>query len=130
MKIDYEIIKGILTVFEESDNLTSDVDDIKESLKEADPKEIFFNLQMLNDKGVVIKANGDPGIGIILHARKEDYSYEAVQLRITAQGMDFLEALKKPAIWEKIKAKLSDAALGTVIEFSKKALIEGLQNLA
>jgi hypothetical protein len=49
MKINQEIIKAILTVFQEADTFACDFRDIEKAFDKLDEDKFLFNLQLLND---------------------------------------------------------------------------------
>ena len=120
MKIDHEYLKGLLEAFESSEEPITDIYKLEEkgfSFKE----DIFiFHLQILSDKNLVQREKGiDLGFN-----RNSDgtVSWSVVSLRLTADGHDFIEAIRNNEVWDSIKSEFKDASLGTLIRVSKQLI--------
>lgn len=74
------------------------------------------------DQGLVEQENG-LGLGYKKGADGH-FSWSVVPLRLTAQGHDFIEALRNSEVWDIIKKEFKDASLGTLLRVSKD-LLEG-----
>lgn len=122
MKIDREYLKGLLEAFEASDNPTTNIQELQLKGFRAQEANFIFHLQILADQGLVEQENG-PGLG---YKKGADgfVSWSVVPLRLTAQGHDFIEALRNSEVWDAIKKEFKDASLGTLLRVSKD-LLEG-----
>jgi hypothetical protein len=126
MKLDYELINEILTVFVESEQSTVDVDSFVE-LYEKDKQKLAHHLIIMEEKNLVIGAfaNRKMGIDIEYDGHKDCYEFTSgMPWRITSNGHDFAAALNKPNILEAIKDKFQKEGISVVIDIAKKIAVK------
>jgi hypothetical protein len=84
-----------------------------------DDARFVFHMGILADQGLVERDDRKPGFGL---QRGADGSaaWSMVPLRLTAQGHDFIEALKDKEVWATLKRDFKDASISTLWSVSKK----------
>ena len=122
MKINHEYLKGLLEAFESSEEPIIDIYELEKKGFSYNKDVFIFHIQILVDKNLVQSENGD-GLGF---NRNSDWTvrWNVIPLRLTAEGHDFLEAIRNNEVWDSIKSEFKDASLGTLLRVSKE-LIEG-----
>ncbi|EIJ35286.1 DUF2513 domain-containing protein [Thiothrix nivea] len=123
MKIDHEFLKKILDFFESADKPTITLVDFENNAFLDDEHCFVFHMQILCDRKLVQREDGEAGFGIV-DSNRGEYGWIAVPLRLTADGHDFLEALRNDEVWAKLKTDFKDASIGTLWSVSKQ-LLEG-----
>ena len=129
MKMDHELIKKILIAFEESDTGYTNLKTIAEKLVIDDEKyeAYFYNCELIADKYLIVDENGNYEVGIKIADGGKRMPLR-FGFRLTAEGHEYLGAIKKTAIWEKIKKVAGDAGLGAMMEAAKIALGEAIKS--
>jgi repressor of nif and glnA expression len=122
MKIDQEYLKEMLEAFQSAENPTTDIQELEQKGLKYLENAFIFHLQILADQGFVQREQGD-GLGYRKGAQG-DVLWSVVPLRLTAQGHEFIEALKHSEVWDTIKSEFQDASIGTLWKVSK-GLLEG-----
>ncbi len=123
MKTDALYIKRLLEAFDSNElNISIDkLEDVDTGLDEeitpafvlsAKNKKLFFHINLLEDEKIVKVDNNRYGL--------PPSGVTQMKMRLTAKGHEFLEALSKNEVWEKINSELKDASLCTLINVSKK----------
>ena len=80
---------------------------------------------LLHDKSLVVREDGKSGIGLMRGADLSS-SWSVVPLRLTAQGHDFLDALRNKEVWATIsKREFKEGSISSIVDTSKK-LLEGI----
>ena len=122
MKINHDYLKGLLEAFEAAGKPTTDIEELKACGYDYEEDNFIFHLQILNDQNLVEAENGD-GLG---YRKGADgfVIWSVIPLRLTAQGHEFLEALRNSKVWETIKTEFKDASIGTLCRVGKQ-LLEG-----
>lgn len=124
MKIDQEYLKGLLEAFQAAKTPTTDIRKLENEGIAIDDQYIF-HLQILSDKNLVKREQGI-GLGYVIGA-DGSIGWSVVPLRLTAEGHEFIEALKNREVWSTIKSEFKDASVETLLNVSKK-LFEGYIN--
>ncbi|MHA8894040.1 DUF2513 domain-containing protein, partial [Klebsiella pneumoniae] len=63
----------------------------------------------------------DGGFGFGLQVSVDGfYSWAVIPLRLTAEGHDFLEAIRNKEVWSTLKTGFKDASIGTLVTVSKE----------
>jgi hypothetical protein len=122
MKIDQVYLKELLEAFESSGTPTTNIRELSQKGFDNQTDAFIFHLQILEDQRFVKSEHGyDLGYekGMDGHI-----SWSVIPLRLTAQGHEFLEALRHSEVWETIKTEFKDASIGTLWRVSKE-LLEG-----
>jgi hypothetical protein len=123
MKIDQDYLKKLLEICEAAPTPIFDIEELKAAGVDYDTDQFIFHMSILNDLGVVERDDGEQGFGLV---RGIDgfKSWAVLPLRLTAQGHQFIEALRNKEVWATIKRDFKDASVNTLWDVSKK-LLEG-----
>ncbi|HXU93296.1 MAG TPA: DUF2513 domain-containing protein [Gallionella sp.] len=124
MKIDQEYLKQLLEAFESADRPFIDLNDIEKAGLTENEHAFVFHMQILDDKNLIQQANGDPGFGLQHGVGGDEYYWSVIPLRLTADGHEFLEALRNEEVWSQLKANFKDASIDTLWGVSRQ-LLEG-----
>jgi hypothetical protein len=123
MKIDHDYLKKMLEAFEAAPAPIFYVRDFGDAGLDYCNPQFIFHLGILNDQDFVARDDGKAGFGL---QRGADGSaaWSIIPLRLTAQGHDFIEAMKNKEVWATLKKDFKDAGVSTMWDVSKK-LLEG-----
>jgi hypothetical protein len=122
MKVDQEYLKGLLEAFEAAESPTTNILELKEKGFDYGKNEFIFHLQVLSDQSFIEMENGS---GLGFHKGADgNVSWSVAPLRLTAQGHDFISALRNKEVWNTLKSEFKDASIGTLWSVSKQ-LLEG-----
>lgn len=122
MKIDHDYLKELLEAFEASDSPTTDIQKLEQQGFDRRENRFLFHLQILADQHLVER---ERGCGLGYKKGADGYmSWSIVPLRLTANGHEFLEAIRNSEVWGTIKSDFKDASVGTLWRVSKD-LLEG-----
>ena len=127
MKLDYAYIKEILSVIRDDDNhiIRSNVlaEKLGISLNKID-EQVFSkfvgHLRILYDEGCIDPSTPDLGFS---QGANDHCIVCSARYRMTSRGYEFLDALSKQSVFDKIK----DHSVSIAIEAGKQLLIEGLK---
>jgi hypothetical protein len=122
MQIDHEYLRRLLIAFQAARGPLTDIRQLSEAGIQYDDPQFVFHMEILQDKGLVERADGDPGFGLVRGADWNYHSWSVVPLRLTAQGHELLEGLRDPRIWAKIEAQFPTAGIATLITVSESML--------
>ncbi len=123
MRIDYNYISEILSVFLDSDEPVVWTLGFQ-NLISADESKFFFHLVILAEKGIISSAlSGGGGIGIQYSGHSDEYNYSDIPLRLTADGHDFAGAITKPDVIEIIATRFKQEGLSAVVGLAKKIAV-------
>ncbi|MBQ0956947.1 DUF2513 domain-containing protein [Serratia symbiotica] len=130
MKIDYEEIKEIMSVFLKKPEPFITIKDLNFfDIGGEEEKKLIFHLLLLIEDGLISDLQlktGDPEyIGIRFLSSGKALCGE-IPIRLTIDGHNFAKALNEKPILERIKKDLTNAPFGFVKEVSKKWLIKQL----
>jgi len=122
MKIDQDYLKGLLEAFEAAVKPTTNIQELQQQGFNYEDDKFIFHLHILADQALVEQEHGS-GLG---YTKGADgfVSWSVVPLRLTANGYDFIEALRNSKVWETIKSEFKEASIGTLLKVSKE-LLEG-----
>lgn len=122
MKINQDYLKGLLEAFEAMDKPTTDIVELKSQGFNYDDNCFIFHFQLLADRNLIRPEDGDD----FGYVKSVDgfVSWNVIPLRLTADGHDFIEAMRNKEVWVAIKSQFKDASLGSLINISKQ-LLEG-----
>lgn len=123
MKIDQDYLKKLLETCEAAPAPIFDIDELQAAGVDFDTDQFVFHMNILNDLGVIERDDGEPGFGLVRGIDKH-MSWAAVPLRLTAQGHQFIEALRNKEVWATLKRDFKDASVSTLWDVSKR-LLEG-----
>lgn len=119
MKIDQDYLKTMLEAFESAPAPVFYVRDFASTGLNYEDEEFVFHLGLLDDQGFVARDDRRPGYGLMRGA-DGTAAWSIVPLRLTAQGHEFLEALRNKEVWATIKREFKDASIGTLSTVAKK----------
>ena len=103
MKIDHDYLKKLLEACQASEKPTFDIEYLNAAGFDYSDTKLEFHMAILNDQGFIQRADGDPGFGF---TRGIDgfLQRNALPLRLTASGHEFLDTVQNPEVWSKTKA--------------------------
>lgn len=119
MKIDHEYLKGLLEAFEYSDKPETDIQNLHDIGFSYQTPEFLFHMRLLDDRNLIARTDGDSGFGFFESA-DDGGSWALLPLRLTANGHDFLEAIRNKEVWATLKTGFKDASIGTLVTVSKE----------
>ncbi|RAP58134.1 DUF2513 domain-containing protein [Oleiagrimonas sp. MCCC 1A03011] len=123
MKIDHDYLKGLLEAFEASPDPITDINSLRASGYDYDNRQFIFHMGILEDKCLVQRDDGDAGFGMV-RGIDGHISWSVLPLRLTANGHEFIEALRNKQVWATIKKDFKEASIETLWQVSKD-LLEG-----
>ncbi|HCF8333751.1 TPA: DUF2513 domain-containing protein [Klebsiella pneumoniae] len=119
MKIDHEYLKGLLEAFECSDKPETDIQKLHDLGFSYQTPEFLFHMRLLDDRNLIARTDGDSGFGFFESA-DDGGSWALLPLRLTANGHDFLEAIRNKEVWKALKTGFKDASIETLVTVSKE----------
>lgn len=124
MKIDWEYIKGLLEAFEESDQRTLTLFDLKKVGFdfEEDQDNFIFHMQLLCDEDLIDRESGHKEMGpkiFGLLKTSMGYTVSVIPLRLTMSGHEFAANLRDKEIWAKIKTNISNQSFSAIVTLAK-----------
>jgi len=111
MKRDMDLVRKILLAME---NHESGFAPHPFKIEGHDDDEVGHHVYLMAEAGLIKAADA---------TCQASASPVAIPRSITWEGHEFLEAARKPAIWDAAKRKLADAGVGCTIELLKQVLI-------
>ncbi|EEG3121732.1 DUF2513 domain-containing protein [Salmonella enterica subsp. enterica] len=125
MKIDFDELKRLLTVFLDSPGpFITPGDTGLTSVEGEQQDKLIFHMLLLVENGLISDSKlrtGDPqAIGLVYTSR--GIGYRQVNIRLTQDGHDFANALNQQPVLERIKRELADAPFDLVKDVSKQWL--------
>lgn len=121
MKIDQEYLKKLLNAFLDSENHYAKISNFKNAGLEIDDK-FLFHMQILEDQGFVKGYSEENNLGYQV-SLAGTFVWIDQNLRLTASGHEFTDALNKKEIFEVIKSEFKDVSVGTLVSVSKELMI-------
>lgn len=122
MKQDPEYLKRLLSALQACPSPWPSMAYLEEAGVTPDGK-MLFHLQLLNDNGFIQPIDKDSKFGF-MESVGEEFGWTDTNLRLTAQGHEFIEALDKEEVWNVIKDQFRDATLRTIFDVGR-ALVNG-----
>ena len=119
MKIDQDYLKSLLEAFEASPNPVTDIRELGERGFDHEDKRFVFHMDLLHDQQLIARDDGRPGFGCVRGAG-DSLGWSVVSLRLTADGHEFLEAIRNKEIWGVIKTSFKEASIGTMWRVAKE----------
>ncbi|KGA34244.1 hypothetical protein KU74_12270 [Pectobacterium brasiliense] len=123
MRIDKDYLKGLLEAFESSDEPQTDINKLLIAGYDHQSKEFRFHVRLLEDRNLIGRVDGLAGIGFF-STKSDDTDdpgfFDAVPLRLTASGHEFLEAIRNQEVWATLKDGFKEASMGTLVTVSKE----------
>ncbi|MBF4436351.1 DUF2513 domain-containing protein [Vibrio anguillarum] len=114
MKVDYEYLKRLLESFEKIDVPFPLLSEIASEVSEIN-NQFAFHMDLLLDQGFIqyMSTQGTSPFEPVSYG-PDNFDYANVNVRLTAQGYDFLAALHQKNIWNAIKGDLKDNSIQTI----------------
>lgn len=112
MKRDLDLVKKILLALEEQEHLTVDF-----TIPNYDKRMVSYHI-MIMEQADLLEAQVNKYL---------DGEVEALPKRLTWQGHEWLDLARNNTVWEKVKKKLEEKAVGVSFEIMKWLLAEGLK---
>lgn len=114
MKLDKDYLRTLLLTIENMDSPYLFLEDILKQMGLDDPDKNFVqHYDVLFDYGFLESCSENGSNGIILTPRGELH-WINLQVRLTGQGHEFIEAMKKVEIWEIIKRDFKESSIKTI----------------
>lgn len=123
MRQDFELIKTILQILAENDSYCVSLDDVAKRVQEKTGEKEPFNDKFVGHFFLARDTKLIEELGVCFFTGQQyrkPVPANYAKLRITSQGLEFLEALKNDNIIYKIK----DFSFGTAIDIGKSLLIK------
>ena len=122
IKIDFDYLKALLENFEACKKPYPLVSEIALDKTEIDAK-LAFHVEMLMDQGFLVSYREDGNSPFEPdYENEEGFSFLDLEVRLTAQGYEFLSALKQKNIFNAIKEDLKENSIGTIWKVAQGAL--------
>ena len=121
MKIDTDYLRAFLKAFQDSKKPFTNIHELRKAGFDCQDEKFILHLQIMEDKELVQEATGT-GLGYEFDAGGH-LVWREKQLRLTATGHEFIDALEKSEIWEIIKKDFTEESIGTLIEVAKNLAI-------
>ncbi|MBO5038848.1 MAG: DUF2513 domain-containing protein [Alphaproteobacteria bacterium] len=121
MKQDYELIKLILQTLAENDSYCVPLDSLAKQIQEKTGESELFNDKFVGHFFLARDTKLIEELGVCFFTGQQYHKpvpANHAKLRITAQGLEFLEALKNDNIIHKIK----EFSVGTAMDIGKSLL--------
>ena len=122
MQIDPDYLKRLLEAFQAAPGPLTDIEQLQAAGISYQDPQFVFHMEILQDRGLIQQPDGEPGFGLIRGADWNYQSWSVVPLRLTADGHDFLQALRDQRIWSTIKREFKSASLATLEKYTKEAI--------
>ncbi|WP_337020858.1 DUF2513 domain-containing protein [Pantoea anthophila] len=119
MKIDQYYLKKLLIAFEDNEGPQTNIRELKEAGFDYNDQKFIFHMRLLDDQNLIARTDGRPGFGLSLGA-DDGGSWTVLPLRLTAQGHDFIAALRQKEVWNSVKEGFQEASISTLIDVSKQ----------
>ena len=123
MQIDNDYLKQLLEAFAAASSPTTDIEELKTRGLDYSTAQFLFHMEILQDKGLIAQADGDPYIGV-LRSIDGHVSWGAVPLRLTAAGHEFLEGMRNEQAMAIVKRDFKHASIETMKTVFKSVLTE------
>lgn len=122
MKIDFDYLKVILENFESSTKAYPLVSEIAIGEIAVDAK-LAFHVEILMDQGFLVSyRKGGLSPFEPDYENEDGFNFLDLEVRLTAQGYEFLSALKQKNIFKAIKGDLKENSIGTIWKVTQGAL--------
>lgn len=122
MDIDKEYLKKLLKLCKDDSPPTFTIAHLMKLGIDVEAAEFEFHWNILGDESVIVRADGEPGVGIHYRGGMPGAIAETARLRITSDGLNFIEALENSDVWAKLKTEVKGGSLKTLKTISAKLL--------
>lgn len=119
MVIDHEYLKGLLEAFGECENHQTNIKELRHSGFYYLNYEFLFHIRLLDDLKLITRTDGEIGFGYS-EMSYDNGTWIVTDLRLTASGHYFLEAIRNKYVWDKVKSDFHEASIGTLVDVSKQ----------
>ena len=121
MKIDLDYLKKLLEAMEAAPAPVFDIQELRAAGLDYNDDQFIFHMGILDDQAFVQREDREPGFGFSRGLDGHEH-WMPVPLRLTAQGHQFIEALRNKEVFATLKKGFKDASLATLRDVSKKLL--------
>jgi hypothetical protein len=128
MKIDLDYLKNILLRAQNSTKAIFTIWDLVEEKNDIYTETFVFHLQILADKSIIVNSNDNSSELGNSRLGNGQLNWRITNLRLTANGHDFIDALKNDTVWLKIKKEVKTSSLSIIISTAKFLLEETIKN--
>lgn len=119
MKINHDYLKGLLEAFEAAGEPQTNINQLRQAGFDYQTDEFLFHMRLLNDLNLIAMTNGRSGFGYY-ETSDDGGTWAVTDLRLTANGHDFLEAVRNKEVWNTVKTGFKDASIGTLFDVTKR----------
>jgi hypothetical protein len=123
MKINQDYLKKLLETFEAAQTPVVNILELQAAGLEYEDDLFVFHMNYLADLDFVERDDREPGYGLV-RGMDGHMSWAVLPLRLTAQGHQFIEALRNKEVWATLKRDFKEASVNTLWDVSIK-LLEG-----
>jgi hypothetical protein len=123
MKISHDYLKKLLEACEAVPSPIFDIRELRAAGLDYETDQFVFHMGILADQQFIERDDQRAGFGLS-RGLNRDIMWSVVPLRLTAQGHQFIEAIRNKEVWATIKRDFKDASINTLWGVSKK-LLEG-----
>jgi hypothetical protein len=119
MRQDNSYIRNLLIKLEEIEGIDFNIQLLADNGIDINDQKFIMHFRLICDQDLVVPAGKtDYGFG---YDGKNNFSWQCVvPLRISSRGHEFLAAVRKSEVWEKIKSDFTDASISQVIDAGLK----------
>jgi Hypothetical protein (DUF2513) len=132
MKPDQDYLKKLLEICEAAPAPIFNIEELQAVGLDYGADQFVFHMNILDDLGLIERDDRESGFGLV-RGIDGHMSWSVLPLRLTAQGHQFIEALRNQEVWATIKRDFKDVSINTLLDVSKRLLdayikkkIEGL----
>ena len=123
MQIDYDYLKQLLEAMVATEHPWTDIEELKARGVDYGSDQFLFHMKILCDKGFVRQMDGSSDLGMRLSVDRI-LSWGAVPLRLTADGLEFLEGMRNKEAMALVKRDFKTAGIDTAKAVFRVALEE------
>ncbi|EGU38816.1 DUF2513 domain-containing protein [Vibrio scophthalmi] len=132
MKKDLTVIRDILQRFADSERMYLRFNELSDrSPEELLNDDVFMgHLVWILQDGLITNSDfqcSEPkDIGLIWFANRRKYDFRMTDIRITSKGLEVLEALSKPEIFEKLKGVAGNVSFSVLTDLAKQLIAKSV----
>jgi len=119
MRQDNEYLRALLLNIETLPKVDFNSGDIETLGYDLYDQTFILHFRLLCDNGLIVPS-GNSGFGFGYDGAHNFVWQNIVPLRISAQGYDFLAAIRQSEVWDKLKKEFTDASIKTLISSGLK----------
>ena len=119
MKPDQDYLKKLLEACEAAPPPIFNIEELQAAGLYYSTDKLVFHMNILDDLGLIERDDREPGFGLVRGI--DGYmSWSVLPLRLTAQGHQFVEALRNKEVWATIKNDFKDVSINTLLDVAKR----------